>query len=61
MTPGDALSLLRQPASTEAIMFRVVIALVPCMAVACWVFGIGVLAQCAAALESQYTARSRVL
>lgn len=53
MSPGAAgLSLLRAPASTEALMFRVVIALVPCIAVACWAFGVRVLLQCGAALAA---------
>lgn len=44
------LSLLRPPASTEAIMFRVVAALLPCIATATVAFGTFVLVQCAVAL-----------
>ncbi|MYE24142.1 MAG: RnfABCDGE type electron transport complex subunit D [Gammaproteobacteria bacterium] len=43
-------SLLRPPVSTEAIMFRVVAAMVPCIATATVAFGVLTLAHCALAL-----------
>ena len=46
----SAHSLLHPPATTEAIMFRVVLALVPCIATAAVAFGPFVLVQCAVAL-----------